>query len=203
MRIDGGLPPAGWMPTARTRRCCASSCNSCRFLRERSPQVQISLHAGELALGLVPPEHMRFHIRDAVMVAGAKRIGHAVDIGYEDHAADTLAEMSKRKVAAEICLTSNDVILGVKDKAHPLPTYLAAKVPVVFASDDEGVSRIDLTNEYLRAAQTYKLDYRTLKQIAHNSLIYSFLPAREKAAAIGRQSQAFDAFERMPAWNLH
>jgi hypothetical protein len=40
----------------------------------------ISLHAGELVLGLVPPEELGFHIRDAVEVAGARRIGHAVDI---------------------------------------------------------------------------------------------------------------------------
>lgn len=170
------------------------------FLHKRSPQAQISLHAGELAIGLVPPEHMRFHIRDAVMVAGAKRIGHAVDIGYEDHAADTLGEMSSRKVAAEICLTSNDVILGVRGKTHPLPTFLAAKVPVVIASDDEGVSRIDLTNEYLRAVQTYNLDYRTIKQIAINSLEYSFLSQQEKLAAIKQQADAFNAFESMPEW---
>jgi adenosine deaminase/adenosine deaminase CECR1 len=170
------------------------------FLSKLAPEVKVALHAGELTLGLVPPDQLRFHIRDAVQVAGAKRIGHAVDIGYEDGAMDTMAEMRKRNVAAEVCLTSNDVILGVKDKAHPLPTYLAAGVPVVFASDDEGVSRIDLTNEYLRAAQTYKLDYRTLKQIARNSLIHSFLPAKEKLATLARQNQAFDAFERRPEW---
>ena len=146
------------------------------FLSKLSPEVKVALHAGELTLGLVPPENLRNHIHDAVFVADAKRIGHAVDIGYEDDAEKTLAAMKERGVAAEICLTSNDVILGVKGDAHPLPDYLAAGVPVVLASDDEGVSRIDLSNEYLRAAQTYHLDYRKLKQISRNSLEYSFLP---------------------------
>ncbi len=146
------------------------------FLATIHPEVKVALHAGELTLGLVPPEHLRNHIRDAVFVAGARRIGHAVDIGYEDEAGKTLAAMKERGIAAEICLTSNDVILGVKGAAHPLPDYLAAGVPVVLASDDEGVSRIDLSNEYLRAAQTYRLDYRKLKQISRNSLEYSFLP---------------------------
>lgn len=146
------------------------------FLSKTSPEVKVALHAGELTLGLVPPDQLRHHIRDAVLVAGARRIGHAVDIGYEDRAAETMAAMRERGVAAEICLTSNDVILGVKGQDHPLPDYLAAGVPVVFASDDEGVSRIDLTNEFQRAVQTYKLDYRKLKEIARNSLEYSFLP---------------------------
>jgi len=76
----------------------------------------------------------------------------------------------------EICLTSNDVILGVRGSRHPFPEYLTAGVPVTLATDDEGVSRIDLTNEYLRAAETYGLGYRQLKQLSRNSLTYSFLP---------------------------
>lgn len=54
--------------------------------------------------------------------------------------------------------------------------YLEAGVPVTLATDDEGVSRIDLTNEYLRAALTYDLGYRDLKTMARNSLEHSFLP---------------------------
>jgi len=38
------------------------------------------------------------------------------------------------------------------------------------------VSRIDLSNEYLRAAVTYNLGYRDLKALARNALQYSFLP---------------------------
>ncbi len=148
------------------------------FLGRLSPQVKIALHAGELALGLVPPEHLRHHTRDAVLVAGAHRIGHAVDIGHEDGGLQTLAAMRQRGVAAEICLTSNDVILGVKGADHPLPDYLAAGVPVVLASDDEGISRIDLSNEYQRAVQTHGLGYRQLKQLSRNSLQHSFLPGK-------------------------
>ena len=36
--------------------------------------------------------------------------------------------------------------------------------------------RIDLSHEYLRAAQTYRLSYPQLKQLSRNSLEYSFLP---------------------------
>ena len=36
------------------------------YLRNRYPKVRVSLHAGELALGLVPPEGLCCHIRLAV-----------------------------------------------------------------------------------------------------------------------------------------
>jgi adenosine deaminase len=137
--------------------------------------VGVTLHAGELTLGLVPPDDLRFHIREAVEVAKARRIGHGVDLAYERDALQLLAEMKRRNVLVEICLTSNDVILGVKGPQHPLPSYLQAGVPVTLVTDDEGVSRIDLTNEYLRAAETYGLGYRQLKQFSRNSLTYSFL----------------------------
>ncbi|MCP4655748.1 MAG: adenosine deaminase [bacterium] len=146
------------------------------FLRERYPGVGVTLHAGELTMGLVPPVHLRSHIRQAVEVAGAHRIGHGVAISYEDEAVGLLDAMRERDVLVEICLTSNDVILGVRGAEHPLPDYLAAGVPVTLASDDQGVSRIDLSHEYRRAALTYGLGYGELKQMARNSLSYSFLP---------------------------
>lgn len=146
------------------------------FLKDQVPEVNIALHAGELTLGLVPPEHLRFHIREAVEVAQARRIGHGVDIFYEDNPWDLMALMAERGVLVEICLTSNDVILGVSGDDHPFADYWAAGVPLTLASDDEGVARIDLSHEYLRAATTYDLGYLDLKQLARNSLEHSFLP---------------------------
>jgi adenosine deaminase/adenosine deaminase CECR1 len=146
------------------------------FLVSKASGVNVALHAGELTLGLVPPEDLRFHIREAVDLGHARRIGHGVDIAYEDGALELLAEMRNRGVLVEICLTSNDVILEVLGDEHPLPMYLEAGVPVTLATDDEGVSRIDLTHEYLRAALAYDLGYPDLKTMARNSLEHSFLP---------------------------
>ena len=78
------------------------------------PNVHITLHAGELAPGLVPPEGLRFHIREAVELGHAERIGHGVDVMYEKDPAGLLAEMRDRHIDVEINLTSNDVILGVR-----------------------------------------------------------------------------------------
>ncbi|MEP9401301.1 adenosine deaminase [Sphingomonas sp. VNH70] len=147
-----------------------------RFLKERQPSVPLSLHAGELTLGLVPPRDLSFHIGDAVAVAGARRIGHGIDIPYETDARALLARMARERVAVEINLTSNAVILGVKGRDHPLSLYRQAGVPVVLSTDDEGVARSDMTNEYLRAVTEQGLRYRDLKQIARDSLHYAFLP---------------------------
>lgn len=145
------------------------------FAATELPDVPVSLHAGELTLGLVPPEDLRFHIREAIDIAGASRIGHGVDILYEDNPEELLARMARDNILVEINLTSNDVILGVTGDDHPFETYLAAGVPLTLSTDDEGVSRINLTHEYVRATRTYDLDYPTLKEFARNSLSHAFL----------------------------
>ena len=146
------------------------------YLHSIYPKVHISLHAGELAPGLVPPDGLRFHIREAVDLGHAERIGHGVDVMYETEPQSLLKEMASRHIMVEINLTSNDVILGVNAPWHPLPLYRAAGVPVALSTDDEGVSRIDLTNEYTRAAMDFNLSYLDLKSSARTSLEHSFLP---------------------------
>jgi adenosine deaminase len=146
------------------------------YLHSVYPSVHISLHAGELAPDLVPPDGLRFHIREAVDLGHAERIGHGVDIMYENEPQSLLKEMAARHIMVEINLTSNDVILGVVAPWHPLPAYRAAGVPTAFSTDDEGVSRIDLTNEYTRAAMEFNLSYLDLKSSARTSLEHSFLP---------------------------
>jgi adenosine deaminase len=146
------------------------------YLHGMYPKVHISLHAGELAMGLVPPEGLRFHVRESVERGHAERIGHGVAVMHERDALGLLREMAQRNVLVEICLTSNDVILGVRGKDHPFPVYLQNGVPVALATDDEGVSRSDMTHEYLRAVETYGLSYADLKRLARQSLAHSFLP---------------------------
>lgn len=146
------------------------------FLHDLYPNVHITLHAGELASGLVPPDGLCCHIRLAVEEAHAERIGHGVDVMYENSPYDLLKEMAAKHVLVEINLTSNDVILGVTGKEHPFPIYRKFGVPVALSTDDEGVSRIDLTHEYVRAVETYGLTYADLKKMARSVLEHSFLP---------------------------
>jgi adenosine deaminase len=146
------------------------------FLHDLYPKVHISLHAGEIAPGMVPPEGLCCHIRMAVEVAHAERIGHGVDVMYEDRPYDLLKEMAANHVMVEINLTSNDMILGITGNDHPFPMYRRYGVPVSLSTDDEGVSRIDLTHEYVRAVESYGHTYADLKRMVRTSIEHSFLP---------------------------
>jgi adenosine deaminase len=146
------------------------------YLHSVYPAVHISLHAGELAPDMVPPDGLTFHIRSAVEQGHAERIGHGVDIMYEDRPWELMREMADRHTMVEVNLTSNDVILNVKGDDHPFMLYRKMGVPVALSTDDEGVSRIDLTHEYVRAADTYPLSYHDFKLMVRTSIEHSFLP---------------------------
>ena len=166
------------------------------YLHAQYPNVKITLHAGELVEGLVPPEVLRFHIRESVRLGHASRIGHGAGVMYEDDPLALLREMASKRVLVEIALSSNDLILGIRGGRHPLRTYLKYGVPVTLVSDDPGVSRSSLTLEYRKAVEEQGLDYRTLKRMARSSIEYSFADAATKARLTTDLEAAFQAFER-------
>ncbi|MDX6677873.1 MAG: adenosine deaminase, partial [Solirubrobacteraceae bacterium] len=135
-----------------------------RYLRSAYPGAHVTLHAGELVAGLVPAADLRSHVREAVDIAGAERIGHGVDVLGEQGAPALLRRMARRHVLVEVPLTSNRKILGDFGRRHPFLRLRAAHVPVALATDDPAVSRIDLTHEYEYATTEYGLGYRTLKR---------------------------------------
>lgn len=148
--------------------------------------VRISLHAGELIPAVLPdtPEgqrHLTFHIRHAVDIAHAERIGHGVDLLSETEGAGVralLRILREADVMIEICLTSNALLLGKEGANHPLSTYLRHGVPVALATDDHGVFRTDITDEFVRAVTVQGLDYQTLKNMVRTSLEHSFVPGK-------------------------
>ncbi len=141
--------------------------------------LHITLHAGELIPLYLPPAHANantFHIRQAIQIGHAERIGHGLDVLSETDSALLLAEMKTKNVMVEICLSSNDQILEVKGTNHPLSEYLKSGVPVALATDDLGVSRSSMAGEYALGALDQKLTYLQLKAMARNSLEHAFLP---------------------------
>jgi adenosine deaminase len=49
-------------------------------------------------------------------------------------------------------------------------------VPMALATDDEGVSRSEMSRGYLKAAEEHGLGYNQLKTMARTSLQFAFLP---------------------------
>ncbi len=165
-------------------------------LNERfDSKVKIALHAGELTMGLVPPEHLTYHVTDAVKIANANRIGHGVDIVFEHDSHDLLEQMKIRDIPIEINLTSNEFILGVKDDSHPFNIYRESGVPIIISTDDPGILRTSITEEYTLAAYRYELSYDDIKNIISNSIKYSFLNETDKQAIRDAYDKKLEKFE--------
>jgi adenosine deaminase len=108
----------------------------------------------------------------------------------EDNPRGLLKELVENHIMVEINLSSNQEILGVEGEQHPFPIYRQVHVPVALSTDDEGVSRIDLTHEYVRAAIDYGLSYSDLKQLARTGMEHDFLPGPSLWAAPDRFNEA-------------
>jgi adenosine deaminase len=166
-----------------------------RFLKTLYPDVKVALHAGELALGEVPPEGLKFHIDQALTVAGANRIGHGIGLAHEANAPAILRKMRQDDIPVEINLTSNAFISGIKDENHPVTLYRKYGVPYVISTDDAGVTRHTLSQEYVLFASRYKPDYAEMKKTSYNSIRYAFLPAADKARLTRQLDARFAGFE--------
>ena len=147
-------------------------------LQKKYPKnsVQMNPHGGELTLEFSPYADLTTRISDTLFKGHASRLGHGVSIMWDDGVYEILQTMASRKIALELCLTSNYGILNVTPERHPFFLYWRAGVPLVLNTDDEGISRGNLTMEYVRAAQWFNLSYGELKWLAFNSVEYSFLP---------------------------
>jgi adenosine deaminase len=166
-----------------------------RYLKTRYPEVKLALHAGELALGDVPPDGLRFHIDQAINVAGAKRIGHGIDLAHESNVLGIMKTMKARDIAVEINLTSNAFISGIKGDNHPLTLYRQYGVPYVISTDDAGVTRHTLAQEYMLFASRYKPSYAEVKKASYNSLRYSFLAEADKKRLAQQLDERYAVFE--------
>ncbi|WP_313872895.1 hypothetical protein [Rugamonas sp. DEMB1] len=138
---------------------------------------------------------MTSHIKDAIDVAGAQRIGHGIDIAHESNPLAIMKKMRDQKIAVEINLSSNDFILGVKGEAHPITLYRKYGVPFVISTDDAGVSRNNLSGEYVLFASRYKTDYAEVKKLSYDSLRYSFLAGDDKQRLLKALDGKFAKFE--------
>lgn len=168
------------------------------FLHEKFPDVKISMHAGELTPDLANPLDLDFHITDAIFIAGADRIGHGVDIAYESESGRVLDEMRDQKKAVEINLSSNEFILGVEGGEHPISVYYYHDVPMVISTDDAGILRTTLSDQYRILCERYPFfSYNDIKQLSFNSIKFSFIEESSvKNELKERLTRAFEAFEK-------
>ncbi|MBC7947066.1 MAG: adenosine deaminase [Chitinophagaceae bacterium] len=169
------------------------------YCKARYPNVKYSMHAGELTLGLVKPEDLTWHISEAVYQAKPARIGHGVDIAYEKENYALLEHMRAKDIPIEINLGSNEFILKVKEDRHPILLYKRFNVPIVISTDDEGILRTNLIEQYVLLASRYPaIKYADIKRMVYNSIQYSFIEEAEvKKRLRDNLDRDFKKFESM------
>lgn len=170
-----------------------------KYLNKKFPNTKNALHAGELTLGLVKPEELTWHINEAISVANAKRIGHGIDLPFEKNAYTLLKKMKDEQIAVEINLTSNEFILNVKNDEHPISLYHQHGVPIVISTDDAGVLRTNLTEQYVLLSKRYpEFSYSEIKQLVFNSIRFSFIEEDSlKTSILKKLENDFMEFEQM------
>lgn len=145
---------------------------------EAYADVKTIITAGYLEFGMIQPSKFKDRIRMAVTKGNATRISHGSAIMYENNPFDLLKALSEQKIPVEIALTSEEVVRSISAADNPFPVLQKYNVPVVLVTENAGLTRIDITNEYVRAAHNYNLSYTDLKTLVRNSLEYSLLPGK-------------------------
>ena len=168
-----------------------------KYFHKKYPNLKYSMHAGELSVGIVPPEDLSWHINSALFDAEANRIGHGVDIPYETDCYSLLSHMKTKQVPVEINMLSNEFILGIKNDFHPFLLYHNSGVPIVITSDDMGVLRTSFTEQFAILAKRYKdISYKDIKGFIYNSIQFSFLNRKDKKKLRKKVDKEFLDFEK-------
>lgn len=104
--------------------------------------AKITIHAGET-------EDVT-SIWEAVYHLSADRIGHGLKLKDSEQLLDRFVD---KKIGVEMCPSSNDQIVGFEVGEYPLLYYIQKGLRVTVNTDNCGISRTSLTNEYIKAAE--------------------------------------------------
>ncbi len=141
------------------------------FRRAAAAGLRRCAHAGESS----GPQG----VRDAVDRLGAERIDHGVRCAEDPTLA---AELAARGVPLDVCPTSN-VRLGIVGSLtdHPVERLRVAEVRMSLNTDDPLLFGVDLPGEYLRCAQEFGWDRRTVAALARTAIEACFADPDRRA----------------------
>lgn len=144
--------------------------------------LRITIHAGET--------ESAENIWEAVYHLSADRIGHGLKL--TEHP-ELLKRFVDKHIGIEMCPSSNDQIVGFRvgfrNEPYPLKDYMNAGLKVSLNTDNAGISRTTLSNEFLKAAELCGgLSLWECLVLIRNSLITAFIDAKT-------QKQLLNTFE--------
>ena len=141
--------------------------------RARNAGLHVTVHAGE-----EPGPDAADHVRSAIELLGAERIGHGIHIVNDE---DTMRLLRDRDIALEICPTSNWLTSSVSSTAaHPVRRLLELDVPVTINSDDPALFGIDLCHEYELLHLEHQFGDEEFARCNEVAVSQSFLADEEK-----------------------
>ena len=140
------------------------------FKKAREYGIPYTIHAGE-ADG---PESVKKAIE-----FGAHRIGHGVR-SFED---DELVELiNKKGIPLEMCPTSNSITIAIPDmNKFPFIDFLEKGLKVTLNTDDMGIERTNIVEEFNYLETKFNLTYDQKKTILLNSVDAAFTTDEVKA----------------------
>jgi adenosine deaminase len=145
--------------------------------------INFHLHGGELTLDYAEYSTLSDRISETIFTGHAKNVGHGVSVAWNDDVYRLLKYMRDNKIGVTICPTSNEAILNVDPKDSQFGLYWQADVPIAIATDDEGLSRTNLTNEFAKIISAFDLSYNEVKWLAFSSIDMSFAEGKSIFAA--------------------
>ena len=120
---------------------------------------------------------------DAIETLGAQRIEHGISAAQDE---DLMAYLAENDITLDVCPSSNVALKVVDDLAsHPLPTLVAAGVPVSIGTDDPPMFGTTLNREYAVAADLLGLDEAGLARLARAGVDGAFADEATKTALRG------------------
>jgi len=142
--------------------------------------LPITIHAGE--------GESAESIWQAAYHLHADRIGHGLTLNDNDKLAQRFRD---RNICLELCPTSNREVVGYRDPIYnesliypnyPLLELWKKGLPLTLCTDNPGISRTTLADEYLAAARMtdHALSQWDVLAIIKQGFVHSFMPGREK-----------------------
>jgi adenosine deaminase len=143
-----------------------------------------TMHAGEDG----PAENIAIGVREL----GCERIEHGFRL-LDDP--ELTKEIVDRGIPLTVCPTSNVVIARVVPdvSAHPFARQRELGVKVTLNSDDPGMMRFDVADEYVAVARGYDWPLEEMEAISLAGIDACWAPDDEKRALRARFGQEFDA----------
>jgi adenosine deaminase len=151
--------------------------------------LPLTIHAGE--------GEAAQNIWQAAYHLHADRIGHGLTLA--EHA-QLAARFRNRGICLELCPSSNREVVGFFDPAypateglprHPLRRFMEQGLPLTLCTDNPGISRTSLADEYLAAARMSEGGLTLWETLAltRQAFVHAFLPAADRELLLKRMDE--------------